>query len=1520
MPDEDQYRRHLIAVGITKGLDQTESHLAIEDSVQRMTRVLTEDFGFERVTELDIDPPMADIMKQIRYFCENCGPDDVVVLYYTGHADIDEGDTALRLWTGSTEESDALTLETRQFARLMLNRTRLRNALMILDTCFSGQGAAEALQAAVPAMGRGAGKTLEMITTGYPREQVLPGHFARLFEQAVANRAVAGREPRYLRLGAIVDVINADKSRPRSQTVTLSNLFKKADLEPFFPNRRFDPQLHGLDLLTQLRIEQRKLRANELRDHFMPRARGVDVPTERGWRFVGREQALRELVRWLRDHDDRRARIVTGDPGSGKSAVIARLVVLSDEGWRRTVPMEGLAADTIPPAGSLAAGIHARGLTSAQVLAAVCAAVDVQADTAAELLSQLGSRTLTVAIDAVDEALDPSDLVNRVLHPLIKTGPAKRLRLLLGTRPHLLASLDTTRSGAIDLDDERYADPVSLYEYVLRGLERDDLQSPYHSAPPDRVAAVAHAVADAARHSFLVALIVSRTLSGAAQVPDPTDPVWRASLPATAAEAMQHDLETRLGDEADRARDLLRPLAFAYGAGLPWEAMWSGLAAKLSGRDYTDQDLIWLVQEAGSYVVETKESTPGSEQSVYRLYHAALAEYLRQGCDEDRIHGEFTEFLIDSVPASRSVRNWSVANPYVLAHLATHARRTERLDSLLLDPGYLIEAKPAGLLAVLPAARDPDAELAARAYQRAAHQLREPDEDARFSYLELAARISHATALVSRIAATAPHRRWSVPWTHWPPEHPHRILDGHLGLINGVICADLGSGNLVAASIGQDAKLRTWDVMTAEPRGIYAVGGAPLIAIRTARLPEPASRTVIVLLSADGKLHLWDIATAALLWTVSVAPRWRRLAWPRSAALTLRGLSTTDGRQFAITGGRGMSTSVWDLSSGRRVAVFPGRVAPSAIEFAELIDRRTVIVASMGGTERRLCDLQTGHELPDERRRIRSTWLRSGYDRFIRGSRLTYYAFPSGPPLVAVRFFRKTAVIWDLTAGRPQLSWSRGEKEAPVRLSDGRSVKVPVPARQSRFSRPGRVDERQLDPQADRPAEGPDSLIPLGSAALRSAPSEKEPDESPPLQFQMTNRFLRVQFHDYAEKPDRRIISLTLAGHAADVTGYDWIRQPDGQTIVITGSRDGTVRRWDINSIRPGPDEGSEQPRVSLHRIVSVPLEDGTPAGLTIADGIDVALWNLRTGELVGELAGRAAAPCAIGAVRPREGPPVAVTLDADQTMRIWSLPDGRQTASFFNDRIRWPGDMACANLPDGTCVVVTSGHGRRSVIWDISTGRIRNVLAGHRGWSASVTCAEGSGLWPLALTGGHDNRVNVWGLHRGQRHRRFRIVPPWTFLVRPAAGRAFSVCTLPLHGDRLLTFVATADGNVRALESRRFPFGARRAGIVPALAVATATLSTGQAVVVTATVDGVIQVWNPEALTRRGDPAPLCRVNIEVPVNDICFIDHDTFIIATPNGLTAIRLDVRSLETYTSSLEPEHSEQILTHAGSLLR
>ena len=45
-----------------------------------------------------------------------------------------------------------------------------------------------------------------------------------------------------------------------------------------------------------------------------------------------------------------------------------------------------------------------------------------------------------VLIDALDEAADPPGLISGLLSPLIRRAPLARLRLLLGTRPHLLTA------------------------------------------------------------------------------------------------------------------------------------------------------------------------------------------------------------------------------------------------------------------------------------------------------------------------------------------------------------------------------------------------------------------------------------------------------------------------------------------------------------------------------------------------------------------------------------------------------------------------------------------------------------------------------------------------------------------------------------------------------------------------------------------------------------------------------------------------------------------------------------------------------------------------------------------------------------------------------------------------------------------------------------------------------------------------------------------------------------------------
>jgi WD40 repeat protein len=1209
-----------------------------------------------------------------------------------------------------------------------------------------------------------------------------------------------------------------------------------------------------LDLLTQ----QRELRLADLRGHFEPRARGVDAPTEAGWRFVGREAALLDLVGWLNDTEDRSTRIVTGGPGSGKSAVIGRLVVLSDPGYRRTVPIEGLGRDMSPPEGCIATGVHARGLTSAQVLAALCVQAGVIADTPTRLLRGMRGQRLTVAIDAVDEALDPVGLASGVLRPLVEAGPGAGLRLLIGTRPHLIGSLGLTGSSAvINLDSERYADPESIYQYVLRGL-RDAEDSPYASATPGLIGAVAQAVADAAGHSFLVARIVTRTLLSQPQVPDPADHTWRASLPGTAAAAMHADLETRLGGEAERARDLLRPLAFAAGAGLPW-SLWAPLASKLSGHSYTNEDLTWLWDQAGSYVVEFVESGP----AVYRLYHSALAEYLRQDQVEADVHGAFASFLISQVRGTHGP-DWSHANPYTLAHLITHARQAGLLDDLLRDPGFLVNAAPAGLLAALPAARAQAAERAGVAYQRAVHQFRNQPEDQRASYLGFAARIARAPELADRIDDRFPERRWSIPWTHWPREYPHRVLGGHLGAVTGVLVVDAAEGKPVVVSVGADGRLRTWDLATAEPTGDYRLGTVPLIAAKAVRLAE--HRAVIVILSSDGMLHLWDLATATLLRTVRLIPAWRhRLSPFMPLDLRLECLTVPGERHFAFVGGLESGASIWELPTLRPVAFLPSPAGPTKIDYLETTGGRVVLVAEMGARGHWIFDVQDMRELPVDSGYGRRSMLRSARKTLGGRTRVRFYASSHGEPAVAVQYARRRAVVWDLAVSRRLGTWPVSMPGVSARLADGTDVTIPL-----------RLDRNEPDLAGS-------GLWELGSVRT----SRTSPDGVPGFDATLDGRFLRVGF---SVPGTIRTRSILLAGHTGAVADYDAVAVSDG-LVVVTASMDGTVRRWEIDRNKPWQDTDDDgMPNRAVDHIVSVGLDDGASLGLGCDVDGDVALWDLRTGEFIRDL--HLARAYAIDAVH-MASEPVAVVAGIDGAIQVARIADG-EVRRFPGDRLRSPSAIVGVTLPDGSDVAVTTGHGRKAVVWDLGTGRMDKVLDAHRGWSSCVSRAQEVGTQPLVLTGGLDNRVNLWEVSRG-RHRQFRIVQPWTFLAHPLTGHARAISTVPLPNGGVLVLVTTSDGMVRVLETRDTMRRARRRGAITADVVTSTTLTSGLLVVITA-ADGIVRVWDAAAFPPPPGSAPLCEINIEVPVTDITATDHDVVVLATPNGLTAIRLGAGSL------------------------
>ena len=161
---------------------------------------------------------------------------------------------------------------------------------------------------------------------------------------------------------------------------------------------------------------------------------------------------------------------------------------------------------------------------------------------------------------------------------------------LLGTRRHLVPALGRP-ADLIDLDAPAYADPASVRRYVQACLTDLSIESAYRHQPRPYLEAVAEAVAAAAGSSFLVALITARSLALTPGLVDPADPAWRAGLPRLAEDALRADLDLRLGADADRARDLLLPLAYAQGTGLPWEDLWPCLARTLTGSPYTSTHL-----------------------------------------------------------------------------------------------------------------------------------------------------------------------------------------------------------------------------------------------------------------------------------------------------------------------------------------------------------------------------------------------------------------------------------------------------------------------------------------------------------------------------------------------------------------------------------------------------------------------------------------------------------------------------------------------------------------------------------------------------------------------------------------------------------------------------------------------------------------------------------------------------------------------------------------------------------------
>ena len=335
----------------------------------------------------------------------------------------------------------------------------------------------------------------------------------------------------------------------------------------------------------------------EARSHFTRRARGQRSAARGGDLFRGRTVALDRVRGWLTaDEPPGQPLVLTGQPGAGKSAVLARaaLSVEAEHGG------PGLA-------------FHARAATIGDFLTALADLTGMDTPASAdELVTSLadlpGQPPVPVVLDALDEAASDRDR-RQITEALAELAVLPGLRVAVATRPlavgnpfapgGLLPALGvTTRDdhNLIDLDSDTYFDLDGLRQFAAALLAQDGMD---HPGPPgaawtqyrarhavrDRLAAV---IAERAGRNFLVAAMAAVPLSTARTMTDPAakgfDP---AGIPSGVGEALSKYLDRLPDQRRERDRELLTALAYARGAGLDdpaWLAFAAALGYSASGR------------------------------------------------------------------------------------------------------------------------------------------------------------------------------------------------------------------------------------------------------------------------------------------------------------------------------------------------------------------------------------------------------------------------------------------------------------------------------------------------------------------------------------------------------------------------------------------------------------------------------------------------------------------------------------------------------------------------------------------------------------------------------------------------------------------------------------------------------------------------------------------------------------------------------------------------------------------------
>ena len=1218
-------------------------------------------------------------------------------------------------------------------------------------------------------------------------EYAQQGLFAEAFCNAL-RRPATGPSQRFVSLDSIVQAVNdANVGQAQQQARLFPPATGSTGIPPFFPNPSHQSGLAGLTVADQ---------------HWLSRVRGGPEESTTGFYLAGktgRIRAAEHLAAWMNDPGSKGLAVVTGSPGTGKSALLALPVLLS-EGSRRedllraaeTGSVIQCTADLLPGSTSVIA-IHARGLNADQVAGMIAQALGRGSATASALLEDLDAipehNRRVVIIDGVDEATSPAILLLGLLLPLARQPG---LQVAVGSRRHVLSGVGDA-DLTIDLDAEEYHDPQALIDYVYRLLtasEEPSVTSPYKPGsalmPGERseaAAAVAAAIAQRATaregtsESFLIGRLLALSVRGRHKQADISRQGWQSELPISVANAFDEDL-ARLGNKAPVARALLRALAWANGPGLPWENIWVPAARTLAedsdGADHppiTDEDVRWLLDKAGAYVVE--DLGPGG-RSVYRPFHDLLAVHLRGEPNTEQEDGGpvaneawrlrrvrteqgLTDALLATVPVAMHVRDWRSAHPYLRTYLAQHAAaaRPGTLPTLVQDADFLAAADPITLSPLL-SLTVPELRDVARIYRRARPLLGE-EVGANAAYLQEAARALSNTAAEG--AGIRPVYRTHLASVR--RDDSILTLTGFTGWVNSVAFGTAPDGRLLLASSSDDKTVRVWDpvagTLASEPLNGHTAW-VNSVAFGTA----PDGRLLLASSSDDKTVRVWDPVAG----TPATDPLSGHTVWVISVAFG----AGPDGRLLLASGSGDQTVRLWDPATGTLVGEpLTGHTRQvHSVAFGTAPDGRLLLASGSRDQTVRLWDPATGTLVGEPL---------TGHTRQVHS--VAFGTAPDGRLLLASGSLDGTVRLWDPATGTPvgePLTGHVGQVHSVAfgTAPDGRLLLAS-----------GSRDQtvRLWDPATGTPVGEP---LTGHTGWVTSVAFGTGPGGRLLLASGGTDQTVRV-WDPLADAP-----ASPHTGHSGSVTSVAFGTGPGGRLLLASGSRDQTVRLWNAVTGRPV----GEPLTGHASQVHSVAFGTGPGGRLLLASGSrdqTVRLWNAVTGRPVGEpLTGHASQVHSITFGTGPGGRLLLASGSADRTVRLWDWVTGVPIGKPLTSHTGSVTSVAFGTSLDGRLLLASGSRDQTVRLWDPATGTPASSLTGHMGSVTSVAFGTGPGGRLLLASGSRDQTVRLWDPVTGT-----LACEPFVGHMGPVTSVAFIV---GLDG-RLLLVSGSYDQTVRVWE-----------------------------------------------------------------------------------------------------------------------